>query len=323
MKVGIDISYYNNLSQAQWDLLAKVIDFGIVRLCYGLSIDPMAATHIANLKRIGKPFAGYGWVDPTRSFTAQEANFESAVDHFKPASMFNDYEQYWSDWAAYMRQDLATAYATRLSPSQIEAYNLRFHADMTIRNGIPTGSYSGSWFISKYAPEMADWVYKKNYWEAAYLRYTDPVDLAAKRKEWGIPFDISRVRELASIATISNGVIGRQFESYLEISGLLPNIGYHLDWNVMSDAGFATMLNQAVTTPEPPAPAEYPIPFPIGSYLYEVLTAINVRDFPTTMGSKIVDWKGQGDKVVVSEILGKWGRITEGWIYLPNCKPIL
>ena len=241
MKLVIDVSYYNNLSLDQWDLLAPILDGVIIRLSFGLSQDSMAQTHIDNANRVGLPFAGYHWVDPTRDLNSQVNFYQSIVEKFKPSSMFNDFEQYWSDWTAYLRQDLATAYATRFSPIQLNSYYRKFY-EISKRNlNIPVGNYSADWFISKYAPDMGNWVTKTNYWEARYFRYYDSDWWTIKKKELGKDFDINKIREIAKQAKIVKG-IGRQFESYIEVKGLNTNIGYHLDWNVFSNQGFFRMF---------------------------------------------------------------------------------
>lgn len=260
MKLAIDVSYYNNLSSAQWDLLAKVLDGVIIRLSFGLSQDTMAQTHINNANRVGLPYAGYHWVDPTRDFTTQVNLYKNTVAKFGPASMFNDYEQYWSDWAAYMRQDLAAAYATRFSSSQLNSFYKKFHDAATSGLNIPVGSYSADWFLSKYSPEMGTWVTKVNYWEARYLRYYDSVWWTAKQKELGKDFDINKMIDIAKYAQIVKG-IGRQFESYIEVGGLASNIAYHLDWNVFTDEGYYLMFGVD------PNEGEIPIPEVVDVYV--------------------------------------------------------
>lgn len=250
MKLAIDVSYYNNLSPAQWDLLALVLDGVIIRLSFGLTQDTLAQKHIENANRIGLPYAGYHWVDPTKDLNSQVNFYKSIVEKYGPASMFNDYEQYWTDWAAYMRQDLATAYATRFSASQLNSYYKNFHDLSKSKLTIPVGSYSADWFISKYSPEMGNWITKENYWEARYLRYYDSAWWNAKQTELGKDFDISKIIEIAEQAKIVKG-IGRQFESYIEVKGLNSNISYHLDWNVFTDESYYRMFGVDPDQEEP------------------------------------------------------------------------
>jgi len=253
MKLVIDVSYYNDLSPAQWDLLHNVLDGVIIRLSYGLSQDSMAQKHIDSARRVGLPYAGYHWVDPTRELNSQVNFYRTVVDKYHPASMFNDFEQYWSDWAAYMRQDLATAYESRFTPEQLNSYYSQFSDATTSKVSIPVGSYSADWFIDKYSPSMGNWVTKKNYWEARYFRYYDNAWWTSRQKELGKDFEITHVKELARQAQIVKG-IGRQFESYIEIKGLSANIGYHLDWNVFTDEGFYRMFGVEPGSISEPAP---------------------------------------------------------------------
>jgi hypothetical protein len=255
MKLVIDVSYYNNLSPAQWDLLAPILDGVIIRLSYGLSQDTMAQKHIDNANRIGLPYAGYHWVDPTRDLNSQTNFYKTIVEKFSPASMFNDYEQYWTDWAAYMRQDLATAYATRFTAAQLNNYYTKFDIASKIKVNIPVGSYSADWFISKYSPEMGNWVTKNNYWEARYFRYYDSAWWMAKQNELGKDFDINKMIEIANQAKIVKG-IGRQFESYVEVKGLDSNINYHLDWNVFTDESYYRMFGVDPNEEDKPIPVE-------------------------------------------------------------------
>jgi len=316
MKLLIDVSYYNNLSSAQWDLLAKVVDGVIIRLSFGLSQDTMAQTHINNAKRVGLPFAGYHWVDPTRDFNNQIDLIKSIVAKYGPASLFNDYEQYWSDWAAYMRQDLAAAYATRFSPSQLNSYFSKFHSSVTSGLNIPVGSYSADWFINKYSPDMRNWVIKDNYWEARYLRYYDSLWWTAKQKELGKDFDINKMIDVGKYAQVVNG-IGRQFETYIEINGFSNNIGYHLDWNVFTDEGYYKMFGVK--------PNEE-IPIPVVPDVYVAVSqqvgnqALRLRTEPNTTSSVIVG-EVAGTKLKIIEdtklalpkigVIGQWLNVID------------
>lgn len=279
MKLVIDVSYYNNLSPDQWDLLAPVLDGVIIRLSFGLTPDTMAQKHIDNANRIGLPYAGYHWVDPTKDLNSQANFLKTMVEKFGPASMFNDYEQYWKDWAAYMRQDLATAYATRYSSSQLNSYYKNFHEVSKNKFNIPVGSYSADWFISKYSPEMGNWVTKENYWEARYFRYYDSAWWMAKQKELGKDFEISNMIEIAEQAKIVKG-IGRQFESYVEVKGFNSNIGYHLDWNVFTDESYYLMFGVDPNQEEP---------IPVNADVFVVVSkevgsqALRLRSKPDTL----------------------------------------
>ncbi|HBG74217.1 MAG: hypothetical protein A2X25_03750 [Chloroflexi bacterium GWB2_49_20] len=312
MKLVIDISYYNRLSSGQWDLLATVLDGVIIRLSYGLSQDTMAQKHINNAKRVGLPFAGYHWVDPTRDLNSQVGLYKTTVEKYRPASMFNDYEQYWTDWAAYMRQDLATAYASRFSSTQLNSYFTKFHNASKSKLNIPIGSYSADWFIRKYSPALGSWMTKSNYWEARYLRYYNAAWWTAKQKELGKDFDIKKIKEIAKQAQIVNG-IGRQFESYIQVKGLSENIGYHLDWNVFTDEGFYQMFGVDPKDEEEPTPVEPDVYVVVSEKVGS--QALRLRAQPNTMAA-VLAGEVAGTKLKIMEdtqlakpkigVIGQW-----------------
>ena len=317
-KLIIDISYYNWLTKAQWDLLRPQIDGLIIRLSFGINLDVMAEAHVAKANELGLPFIGYHWVDPNRSHTAQLATYLKAVDLFKPRGMYNDYEQYWSDWAAYMSQNYAEALRTKYSPSQINDFNLGWHVATSKALAIPVGSYSADWFIDKYSPAMKEWVFNTNYWEARYLQYYDPVFLATKKKEWGIPFDIGHVRELLAGAPIVKG-IGRQVISYLEVKGLEWN-NWHMDYSRFTNEGYARMFNTTYVPPIVEPPITLP---PSTTKKYRVVGTpwVNVRSSPN---GAIIRGKLGGAIVEVPlllnglpDIMYGWAHILpQGWIYM-------
>ena len=238
-KLVIDVSYYNDLSPEQWDLLATVVDGVIVRLSFGTNEDSLAQKHIDQCNRLGIPYSGYHWVDPTVNMNRQLDHVVGIVAKFRPLSMLFDYEQYWSDWDAYMRQDLQEAWRTRFTKAQLDSWYSQFN--VAVRNriaSIPVGNYSALWFMVDYAPEMQDWI-DENYFEARYLRYYD-VSFWEKEKA-KFPFDISHMREVADNVSINNG-IARQFETYVEINGLSKWHGWHLDWSIFTPDGFSLMF---------------------------------------------------------------------------------
>jgi hypothetical protein len=310
MKIAIDISYYQEILPEQWDLLATVLDGVIIRLCFGTSMDGKAARHIDQVKRLGLPYAGYGWVDPTKPINSQVDTFLKAIEVHQPAGMFNDYEQYWTDWAAYMSGDYAKAYATRFSPSQIDSYYRKFDNLMTTKSPVKVGRYSADWFINGYCNSMATWVKQVNYWEAKYMRWFDKNYLRTKKVLWGVPFDIVNIKELAEYCSKDHKGIGRQFDSFLEVKGLFPGMRYHLDWNVFTNIGFATMFGTMPIEEEKPSDPDVIslTPFRVEAW------ACNVRS-DSNSNSKIIGWRVRGNTVMVSDIEDGWANILPvGWI---------
>lgn len=313
MKIGIDMSYYDIISQAEWDILARVINGVTVRMWFGAdNLDSSASKHVAECQKRHIPYNGYGWVDITENLDAQVARYQQAVSLFHPFSMMNDYEQYWTDWNAYMKQDLVKVALSAMPSDKINAFNLAFQNKVMAVSTVPVGQYSGDWFIDKWCPQMRTWVTQRNYWEARYMRYYDSTYLADKRKEWGIPFDVNHVLELAQHAYIYKG-IGRQFESYLEIQGLTHD-NWHLDWSVWSDEGFSRMFG----TPYIPDPDE---PLPQVEIVYTV-TAFSAWIRETPNGLKI-GYKWKGDQVIGIEVVNGWVHLlTGGWMGLTVLTPV-
>ena len=242
MKLVIDISYYQNISPAQWDLLATVLDGVIIRLSFGTTIDSMADDHIVQANRVGLPYGGYHWVDPTKSMRQQQLKYLEAIKLFNPKSMYGDYEQYWTDWEAYMRMDLKEANRTKFTPEQLDAYYKSFSSFASANSSVPVGNYSADWFIQGYTPQSESWIKKLNYWDAKYLKYSDPFYIPSKEAIWGVPYDIKYVEEIAGYAFGDHDGIARQFETLLKVKGLEAGMDYHLDWDVFSDEGFKTVF---------------------------------------------------------------------------------
>jgi hypothetical protein len=299
MPITNDLSYYNVLTPGQWDTLRKVVDGQVIRLGFGLTFDSMADNHIEQCIRLGLPYAGYWWVDPTRPVDAQAAMLVRAINQFNPHSIFLDFEQYWTDWAAYMRQDLTQAYASRFSPQQLDDYYRSFWRKVTSTVTIPVGIYSADWFISQYSPGLSRWITTENYWEARYFRYYDKTWWADKQVELGKPFDIENMRDIGAYARIYKG-IGRQFESLVPVVG----IPHHLDWNTWTPDGFLKMFGVEVDHPEPPEP--------IGQ-IYTVTTPAWVRETPN---GKIVGYRLKGASILVLDIASGWAKMESGWMGL-------
>lgn len=56
---GLDVSRWNAPHSVPWD----EVDFGFVRLTYGLYVDPRAEEHLWNGRKAGKLLGGYHWLD--------------------------------------------------------------------------------------------------------------------------------------------------------------------------------------------------------------------------------------------------------------------
>ena len=314
MKLATDNSYYQIFSPTQYDLIASGTDGAIVRLGFGTTLDKARLTHLNNFRDRGMPVSGYWWVDPTKDKNRQMDMICEETLKQKLPGIFNDAEQYWSDWAAYMRQDLATAYATRFTPDFLDNYYHDVYDGIKKgASGFEVGNYSADWFIDRYAPNMRNWIFDKNYWEARYLRYYNPSALPAIYNKFGKQIDISVLPEFEQYAPIVRG-IGRQWESLVYVKGLYE----HQDYNFFEDEAFNRMFGTSHPTDPPPPPP--PEPEHTHTYLVNTL-ALNIRSGPGTDYSKVgMYWTGQ--KVIVLSINGDWGRTDKGWIHLGYTIPI-
>lgn len=238
------MSWYQSFTQDQWKLLKSLVDGVIIRLGYGLNQDKKAEQHIKDAKNVGLPFAGYHWVDITVDREKQIAHILSLIDKFNPSSMFNDYEQYFTDWDAYLSGDYSEAYRTRAKPEFINTFNYLTHLRVSQEAKVPVGCYSASWFIDGYAPLMNEWIKDANYWYAEYFRYSDP-EWWKDFKNATAPIDKIELFNLRDNYTHIEQGIGRQFESEVPVEGLPLN----LDWNVFTDDGFKLMFGEQEQKP--------------------------------------------------------------------------
>ena len=319
MKITTDNSHYQTFSPAQYDILARGTDGAIVRLGFGTTLDKARLIHLNNFRDRGMPVSGYWWVDPTKDRNRQIDMICEETMRQKLPGIFNDAEQYWTDWAAYMRQDLAACYATKYKTEYLDKY---YHDTFSgvlkalEPHGVEVGNYSAEWFIDRYSPAMKEWVYDKNYWYAGYLRYYNPKALPAIYKQFGKPIDISLLPEFIKHAPIERG-IGRQWESLVYVKGLYE----HQDYNFFEDEAFNRMFGVSLPTDPPVEPpvVEPPQP-PTKTYVINTLS-LRIRSGPGTDYSIIGGyWTGQ--KVTVLSINGDWGLTDKGWIHLGYTLPI-
>jgi len=244
-KLVIDVSAHNWILPIQWDLLATFVDGVVIRLSYGVTKDKVAAHHISEANRVGIPWVGYHWTDPYWGKVRpadQKAMYLFVVNKYKPSAMFNDLEQYWSDWDAYERQDLQEAYRTRYSEEYLDTFYHEFYTWSKSKLSIPVGNYSGSWFVTKYMPQAAGWVYEENYWDAIYM---SDAEVASIYTKYGRPVPNNKMKEIATTAIAGvnpNNRIARQFHSEIEVVGMDEHMDYKLDWNAFYAGAFTRIF---------------------------------------------------------------------------------
>jgi len=315
-KIATDNSYYQVFSPLQYDIIASGTDRAIIRTGFGLTLDKSRIKHLEEFRNRGVAVSSYWWVDVTVDRVRQIAMIVETTKQLLLPAIFLDAEQYWSNWSAYMKQDLAAAYATRYDPEYLNKYYLDVYNGVKKGldpAGIETGNYSADWFIDRYSPQMKSWIFDKNYWEARYARYYNPTGLATFYRLFGKPFDICNLPGMETYTPIVRG-IGRQFESLLYVKDLYP----HQDYSFFDDESFNRMFGTSHPTPPPPPPP--PPPEPSKTYVINTLS-LRIRSGPGTNYPTIGGYV-TGNKVSVLEISGDWGRTDKGWINLLYTLPI-
>ncbi len=173
MRWGIDISRYDDaLSDAQWQMMANNgLSFAIIRACHGVGYtDPLLSRHVGQANKYGIPFGLYQWVDITHNVQDQANYFLRLIETYRPKCAAGDYEQYWTDWAAWNKARLGGGGEVPVMPAeQINAINFAYFTHMRSALSIPLVSYSGAWFVNKYCPQTAAWLGQSYLWLAGYI----------------------------------------------------------------------------------------------------------------------------------------------------------
>ncbi|MBA4379485.1 MAG: hypothetical protein C0393_02155, partial [Anaerolinea sp.] len=173
MRWGIDISRYDDaLSDAHWQMMAdNGLSFAIIRACHGVGYtDPLLSRHVGQANKYGIPFGLYQWVDITHNVQDQANYFLRLIESYRPKCAVGDFEQYWTDWAAWNKARLGGGGVVPvMPPEQINAINYAYFTQMRSALSIPLVSYTGAWFVNRYCPQMAAWLGQSYLWLAGYI----------------------------------------------------------------------------------------------------------------------------------------------------------
>jgi len=313
MKFGIDTSFWDadptRLTDSAWNIIAPLLDFVIVRIGFGINDDTKATMHIDRAKQRGIPYAGYWWIDPTKTLSTQITKIISRAKELGVCALFTDNEQWWSDWASIEKGDYITPLKTKFTDSYLNTYYKNTYDTVKASLTIPVGNYCADWFINDYAPSMKSWVETSNYWQARYCRWYEPVWWAEQKKLLGTNYPAIKLKELASKIVLYNGSIIRQFESLTDAAGLPHN----LDLDVMqNDSEYYRIFKNTVVPPPPPPP----LPPPPATMLYRVTEALRIRQQPSAT-SVITGYLNLGQIVSVIELVntgagGIWAKLVSG-----------
>jgi hypothetical protein len=145
--IGFDVSsYQSHVPAGNWD-------FGIAKN------DNWAERHIKSMQDRGIPYTGlYQWVDPLLSIPTQIDNLITRARKWNVSFLWNDDEQWWSDWVKYMGT-LSHTYAgtvPQLTAAHISGDFLQA-AQLAKASGLPFANYTAQW-VTRYAPQMATWL---------------------------------------------------------------------------------------------------------------------------------------------------------------------
>lgn len=326
-----DISYYNNLPPAVWDLLPTRIQAIFIRMTYGITLDSLSEYSVNQAKRVKLPFAGYHWVDPTRDINQQVQLILSQIARFKPSSYVADIEQWWSRWDMYLQAikdgNWQPAIDTKFSPAALDSYYKKFMDALRKASPIPIGTYSADWFVNGYSPQLAKWIYAQpGYWEARYLNYYDPAWWGNFKAQYPQGIPLQAMDAVRDHVRIERGVM-RQFISLAPIKE--PGIPDHQDWNLISREGFSYYF------PKDDSPVYLPpVPLPTtpDTTKFKLLETSWVRESASDYGSKVgYQWK---DAIVsVDDQENGWYHIIAnpnnsgstgkaGWIYGSYLMPV-
>jgi GH25 family lysozyme M1 (1,4-beta-N-acetylmuramidase) len=172
MRWGIDISRYDDLSDAQWQAMVNNgLSFAIIRACHGAGYtDPFLQRHVAQANKYGIPFGLYQWVDITQDVQKQIDHFLQLIEQYPPKCATGDFEQYWTDWDAWNQARLGGGGdVPTMPPAHINAINYEYFTKMRSALSIPLVSYTGAWFVNKYCPQMSAWLGQSYLWLAGYI----------------------------------------------------------------------------------------------------------------------------------------------------------
>jgi len=311
--LGIDLSYWNYLSPVQWDLLWTMgVRFVIVRLGYGLSEDKVATTHIANARARGMVVHGYYWADPTSNPLTQAEHFRSLVVKHGVTGAWGDFEQYWSDWAAFDRADWAAVYASRLTPSRLDSF---YHTNATKCKAImpvPFGIYTAQYVVRDYSPQMGLWLGEYKLWIANYVKYFTAWITLFQSLGIGYPLTTMTDTILPKLTNPQMPAGTTQWKIWQFITSTnFKGLPTQLDFNATYDAATFTEIFGEQPLPPPPSP--------IGDVLsqYKVIRCgyLTVRETPSST-AKAVKWLILGTivKVIGWNTTKTWAQIDSGWV---------
>jgi len=297
MRWGVDISRYDEVTDAHWQAMTNNgLSFAIIRACHGAGYtDPYLPRHVTQAKNYGIPFGLYQWVDITQDIQKQVDYFLHLIEQYSPKCAACDFEQYWTDWDAWNRARLGgTNPIPTMPPEQINAFYLECFTKMKARLNIPLVSYTGSWFVNQYSPQMSAWLGQSYLWLASYI--SSPSGVIDWNTFEGIVKDLGTPIFPVGL----NRWDTWQFSTSLSITGI-P----HIDMDAVISEEIFNNLFISSRIYEPPAGGITQKARVIAS------PSLRVRDAPNIQ-AQILRSMPYGTLVEVEEIQNGWARLVAG-----------
>ena len=310
--LGIDLSYWNRLTATQWDLLVQMgVRFVIVRLGFGMNPDSMAATHVADAKAHGMVVHGYHWSDPLINPVSQADFFKSLVIKHGVTGAWGDFEQYWSDWAAFERGDWAAVYASRLSPATLDTFYHTNAARCKAVMPVPYGIYTAQYVVKDYSPQMGLWLGDYRLWIANYVKYFNVWIALLKSLGLNYPLSYMADKMLPALTNPWMPAGTTQWKIWQFITSTsFKGLPTQLDFNATYDAATFTEIFGEQLPPPPPPPGDV-----LSQYKVVKCGWLTVRVDPVN-SSKAVKWLLLGTivKVIGWNTAKTWAQIDSGWV---------
>ncbi|GEM_PF-436751 len=297
MHWGVDISRYDDLTDAQWQAMVNNgVSFAIIRACHGAGYtDPFLQRHIAQANKYGIPFGLYQWVDITQDVQKQIDYFLHLIEQYPPQCVAGDFEQYWTDWDAWNQARLGGGGdVPTMAPDQINAIDYEYFTKMRAALSIPLISYTGAWFVNKYCPQMSAWLSQSYLWLAGYI--SSPTEAVG----WE---DFLKIVGDLGTPVFPTGIDRWdvwQFSASIPITGL-PN----LDLDAIA---FEGVYNNLFILPKPYEP---PAGGTIGKARVIAQNGLRVRAAPD-LQAQILRTMPYGTLIDVVEIQNGWAHLVDG-----------
>jgi hypothetical protein len=232
-----------------------------------------------------------------------------------------DAEQWWTDWAAWLKAIKGTVPWSSVPRAKTENISLHFRAMMERISSIfpdMAGIYTNRGFTSSWAPAMSNWIGRYPLW----LPYYGKQPKAAGRYSW----DVLKANWLPNyLPVLPDGatwerVAGHQFTGdRFMLPGVYNAFGRSLplDVSLFSEEFLAKVNGHKLPIPASAPTEELPAPTSLGNYMV-IVHWLNVRKGPGVTYALAGSPLPKNTIVEVAEFQGNWAAlIAGGWCYAP------